>query len=95
MTKFEALVARCKASVTLTARDHTSNYEALDDYISAARSERFVITDDVARHAIEAGVLYEVQFYPETPRGFYRVYGATAEEAIDAALALLDERGLT
>jgi hypothetical protein len=94
MKRFEELVSRCKCAVTLAAREHTVNYQTIAEYIDdiLARGGADEIDEDTVKRAVAADVLYEVQFYDHTPVGFYRVYGATAEEAVERALAVLDRR---
>lgn len=80
---FEELVARCKASVTLTVNGHRDMYETPEEFIRDA--------SDVAPETLErfkAGAdVYELQFYPHTPVGFYRVWGTTLAEVLTQAEA--------
>lgn len=81
----ENLVAQCKGSVNVAFNGHRDCYDSLEEYIDA--EERFSDTPDDVRAAIlEAGTVVEIQFYPDTPIGFYTVLGRSLDEAVDVCL---------
>ena len=44
------------------------------------------IESDVLNKMIETNTMIELQFYPDTPIGFYKIYHYDLEQAIDIAL---------
>lgn len=84
---FDEIVKRCKASVTLTVNDHRTEYINVQQYLE--RDED--VTPEDLRRMIEAGTIYELQFYPDTPVGFYRVYGISFDEVVQKAGDILKE----
>ena len=94
---FPAIVESCKASVHLTANQHLSYYDPLDRYIDEDANrdkDDQMVSPEQRKRIIAAGVIYELQFYPDSPVGFYRVYGTTMDEVVAAAGAILDEQTL-
>lgn len=90
---FPKIVDRCKASVHLTANQHLAYYDPLDRYIDEDANRSGSNIDIRQRDRIlAAGIIYELQFYPDSPVGFYRVYGTTMDEVIARAGAILDSR---
>ncbi len=95
-SKLERIVAHCKASVTVTANEHTVNYrtvkEHMDDFYGEPITQAGCISDsqtDVVERCIKAGVVWEVQAYPSTPIGSYTTIGSTMDEALDVMLEVL------
>lgn len=90
MMDFEALVARCKASVEMTVNGHRAVYETAEEYIGKAD---YVTPEHLA--AFKAGAdIYELQVYPSTPIGFYLVVGLSLADVVAQAHAVLDaEKG--
>lgn len=90
--KLGFILARCKCSVTLTVNDHRNVYLSVADKIKEENDiEAGVIPPDLAARMITAGTIVELQFYPDTAIGFYRVYGASLDEVLTKAVEVLKE----
>ena len=91
MNELERLAARCKASVEVCFHPHTSDYQTIQEYLSAGYG-------DFDREFPEGGEkwtsLVEIQFYPITPIGSHLVQGETLEDAVREAHQILDENGI-
>lgn len=88
--KFEEIVRRCKGSVHLDVNDHRSDYESLDTAIREAEQEGICNESD-AQSVRQTGNIYRLQFYPDTPIGFYVGIGGSFEDVVDQALAILSK----
>jgi hypothetical protein len=89
MDKLKELLARCKCGVFLTVNEHRDYYETaterLDELASMECPPEY--TDDVRQKMIETDTIIELQFYPNTPIGSYRVVHHDLDAALDEALA--------
>lgn len=75
-----------KCGLYLTHNEHRDLYEPLAEFI-VDRDIKFA--DDAARQrAIDTDELWTLQWYPDTPVGFYFVAASTLEEVL--ALAKVD-----
>ena len=95
MEKLSQLIALCKGSVTLTVNDHKDNYQTVEEFISHQFEVSTLQEDemplDVYREMIKRDTVIHLQFYPDTPIGFYEVYGYDLDMVLDHALAILVE----
>lgn len=91
MKTLQELAERCKGDVHLTINDHRSNHISVKEYLDR------ILPDDLehfmpeAQKAIDKDFLVDLQFYPDTTVGFYKVIHHDVQEAIEAAHKLLDE----
>ena len=91
--KLEFIVSECKASVSVTINDHKDNYESIEDYISRYLTKRECeeeLPKEVLSKMIEMDRVVCVQFYPDTPIGFYVVFHHDIESALDKACHILE-----
>lgn len=80
----EELIKKCKAGVYLEANKYRDYYETIE---GAVAEEKIAEEDkELAERIIKEGQLISLQFYPDTPIGFYKVYGTTFEEVVKKAL---------
>lgn len=81
------IIDRCKCGVYLTVNEHRDVYETVKEKIQEIneRNSEPEINETLAKRLIAANCIYELQFYPDTPVGFYIVYGATLDEVIEKA----------
>ena len=94
MNNLQELVNKCKGSVSLEANAHRDCYETIEQYINGNPFNEDIWNEtepDVKQKIIETNTLIEIQFYPLTPIGFYRVYHYDVNEAINEALKILSE----
>ena len=89
MMTLDELVARCKASVMLTINGHRDVYGTVEQYIS----ETDEVTSEVMARFHEGADVFELQFYPSTPIGFYRVWGTSLADVLDLAAEALGAEG--
>ena len=86
------LINLCKCSVTLEVNDHRDYYQTILEYIDDNCSNKSIwneTPEEVKKIMIETDTLIELQFYPNTPIGFYRVYHYDVNQAISEALNIL------
>lgn len=86
----EELVARCKASVTLTVNGHRDVYATVEEYIGD--DAILDVPPETMGRFKAGGDMYELHFYPNTPVGFYRVWGSTLDEVMTQAEECLQAR---
>ncbi len=91
MDKLMELLGRCKCGVYLTVNEHRDYYQTAAQALVEA--DRFEcppqIAPDVKAQMIETNTIVRLQFYPDTPIGFYSIWHHDLDAALDAALACL------
>lgn len=93
MDKLNKLTQRCKCGVYLSINEHRNYYETVEEHIkSSFITEDFSESIDkgIYEKMKELNVIIELQFYPDTPIGFYTVYHYDLEMALDKALIILN-----
>ena len=90
----EEILKRCKCGVYLTVNKHRDVYEtakqAIDEINDWGKTtgnsdHEKEIDDELSARMIEKDSIYELQFYPDTPIGFFRVYGTSLDEVVGKA----------
>lgn len=76
---------RHNCSLHLTHNHHRDYYESVEEYFKNPWMEGFDVSEDEKRRMIETNEIWELQWYPDTPIGFYKVIGATLEEVLRKA----------
>jgi hypothetical protein len=87
----EDLVARVAVSVDLEVNMHRTYYETLDSALEGF--ERDEHSPESIASCRATGNVYALQFYPDTPIGFYCLIGGTLAEVVERAHAALDAEG--
>jgi len=87
MEKLNKLIELCKYSVHLTINGHRDYYKTAGQYFNKNPEED--IEPDVYEKMKELDTIIELQYYPDTPVGFYKIYHYDLERAIDEALSSL------
>ena len=86
MNQLEKLFSKCKASVSITVNQHRDYYQSVKDYIEeqALLDEELIkeIGFDVYEEMVKANTVIEIQAYPDTPIGSYRVIHYDIDEAV-------------
>lgn len=93
MNSIESLVSRCKCGIHLTVNEHRDYYDSAEKTFADLRNRGLwdhETDPEIVRKMIETDTIVCLQFYPETPIGFYRVYHWSVSEAIKEALEILD-----
>ena len=96
--KIQELVYLCSGSVTISINDHRSHYQSIEEEIEEVAiigGESYVdlfeeIGRDVVQEMINRNQMVKIQFYPNTPIGFYMVYHWDVEKALDKCLDILN-----
>ena len=82
-----------KGAMYITHNDHKSAYQPLGEWIED-QNDRFEFENDEAKaRCLATDELWELQWYPETPVGFYSVAAPTFEEAVAFANAAIAGKG--
>lgn len=91
MERLKTLILKCKASVTISINNHRDYYDTVEDKFKSEPDAEFrdEIDNDVFDEMVRTDTVIEVQFYPNSPVGFYRVYHYDIEKAIEEALRLI------
>lgn len=92
--KLSHIVARCKGSVRIEVNPHRDVYESTADRLAQILRQECPpeISQEVQAKILEADSIVELQFYPDTPIGFYCVCSYSIEAALDEALECLTEQ---
>ena len=102
MNSLENIIKRCKCGVYLTVNQNRDVYETVEQRIDEINERDFdnngghenyevEIDDELKARLIKTDCIYELQFYPNTPIGFYIVYGENLEEVITKAEDIFKE----
>ena len=67
----------------ITHNGHHTNYESVKDYLDC--NDRIEITPEDREECIRLNEIWELQWYPETPIGFYCVGAPTLENCVQLA----------
>jgi hypothetical protein len=93
MDKLKELLARCKCGVYVQVNVHRDVYETAEQWWETqdicGDSLKFT-PPEVRAEMIRLNTVVDVQFYPDTPVGFYRVAHHDLDAALGAALACFD-----
>lgn len=91
MDKLKDLISLCKCGVYVTVNEHRDVYmtalQAIEEYEANGGS----VATDVRDGMMEKDTIVTVQFYPDTPIGFYCVWHYDLDAALDEALACFGE----
>ena len=93
MEKLNKLIQRCKGGVHLTVNLHRDYYETVEQHFKSNPIDEEDLGDidkDVYEKMKETNSIIELQYYPDTPIGFYKVYHYDLVMAIDEALSSLN-----
>lgn len=74
-----------KCGLHLTHNQHKDYYETVEKYFENPWMENWNIPEDEKKKMIETDEIWELQWYPDTPVGFYKVMGSTLESVLQQA----------
>jgi len=91
MDKLQELIKRCKCGVHLSINMHRDMYHTVPEHLEEWELfEKLEDLDaDVRAKMIETNTIVDLQFYPDTPIGFFNVVHYDVDLAIDQALECL------
>jgi len=92
MDKINKLINKCKCGVHITINSHRDYYETVEQHFKSnpiIQEDLEDIPKEVYEKMIELNTIIELQFYPDTPIGSYKIYHYDLEMAIDEALTII------
>lgn len=87
----EEIIKRCKCGVYLSVNEYRDYYDTIE---KAIKEEELEIEPELAERMIKENMFISLQFYPNTPIGFYKVFGTSLEEVVNKALECLPVNSL-
>ena len=96
MNKLAQIQQKCKCSVAININRYKDYYqtiqEGIDEVNQMLRSSRGnLLSQEMVNKMIEHNTIIDLQFYPDTPIGFYSIYHYDLEMALDEALEILKQ----
>lgn len=89
MNKLNELIGLCKCGVYVSINAHRDYYESVEQHFNSNPIKEGDLEDipsDVYEKMKELNIIIEIQFYPDTPIGFYNVFHYNLDMALDLAL---------
>ena len=88
MDALKTLLAHCKCGVYLTVNEHRDYYDTPQQRLEELDTRECppAISDEVRAGILRTGNIVELQFYPNTPVGFYVIVHHDLDEALRLAL---------
>ena len=86
----------CKCGVFFSANEHKDYYESAESWLInqiQGQSDIDEIGKEVWDEMIKRDIVLRLQFYPDTPIGFYVVYHYDYDKLVERAKELLTEKG--
>jgi uncharacterized protein (UPF0248 family) len=85
------IVNKCKCGVFFTANEHRDYYQTVEERLEelSQRECPVEISEEIGRKMVETDTILELQFYPDTPIGFYVIYHYDYDELIKKAKEIL------
>jgi len=80
-----------EASLTLSHNNHKDYYQTIEEWEGEQQSHygnNNWISEDERELAIKTDSLWVLHWYPNTPIGFYEVWGAGVETVLEASLKM-------
>lgn len=87
----EEIIQKCKCGIYLSVNQYRDYYQSIEDAVKEERERNSMdIDDELAARMIAEKSLISLQFYPNTPVGFYIVYGTTLDEVVTKAKSVIN-----
>lgn len=88
----EEIIKKCKCGIYLEVNRYRDYYETVTEAIKEEneRHSEPEIEPELAERMIKENMFISLQFYPDTPIGFYKVYGTSLEEVVNKAKEVLE-----
>ncbi len=98
----DEIIKQCKCGIYLTINKHRNYYEsaqnAIDEINEMGKNNNGhhdnyepEISAELSERMNKEDQIFELQFYPNTPIGFYIVYGSSLDEVIQKAIKCLKD----
>lgn len=85
------IIKKCKCGIYLEVNRYRDYYDTIEVAIVEENSQDEMIEPELAERMIKENMFISLQFYPDTPIGFYKVYGTSIEEVVKKAKEILEE----
>jgi len=93
--KLTRLIERCKGSVTITINEHRNTRWNLVDWLSVGATCMYFRDEEISQETrmkmVASGMVVNVVAYPDNAVGFYSVWEASLDAALDLALRCIDQ----
>lgn len=91
--KLKELLAHCKCAISIEINEHRNDYRTAKDAIQEAEDAGWMrdVSPDIRAAMILADQIVSIQFYPDTPIGFYVVWHHDIDAALDEALSVFKD----
>jgi len=87
----EEIIQKCKCGIYLSVNQYRDYYQSIEDAVKEERERNSTdINDELAARMVAEKSLISLQFYPDTPVGFYIVYGTTLDEVVTKAKSVIN-----
>jgi len=95
LEKLKTLLSKCKCGVYLEVNKHRDSYESAAEILDDAEGYECPpkIAPEVKQRMIETDTIITLQFYPDTPIGFYEIWHYDLDMVLNEALKCLGNRG--
>ena len=91
MNNFWRLLAVCRCAVYLSINDHRNLYVTAADWLAEQGDAVLDVDADVLKRMVDTNTVVDLQFYPSTPVGSYRVLHWNPDEAVRLGLECVKE----
>ena len=96
MNKLKELLSKCEASVSITVNQHRDYYQSVEEHIEEQALIDEELIDEIGKEVYEemkkTNTIIEIQAYPDTPIGSYRLFHYDIDKAIDIMLSCVNAR---
>ncbi len=85
MSVLEALLPPHKCGLFLTHNEHKDCYETAEQFIEEQKQRQCQANfenEEMEKKSIETNEIWELQWYPDTPIGFYDIFAPTLEDLL-------------
>ena len=94
MNKLKELLSNCEASVSITVNQHRDYYQSVEEHIEEQALIDEELIDEIGKEVYEemkkTNTIVEIQAYPDTPIGSYRLFHYDIDKAIDIMLSCVN-----
>ncbi len=94
MNKLKELLSKCNSSVSITVNKHRDYSQSVEYYIKERSfiDEELIeeINWEVYEEMKKTNTIIEIQVYPDTPIGSYRLFHYDIDKAIDIMLSCVN-----
>lgn len=86
MNELKELLSKCKASVSINVNQHRDYYQSVKDYIEEQAQQHEGLIEEIGLDVYEemqkTNTVIEIQAYPDTPIGSYRIFHYDIDKAV-------------